>query len=237
VEIHVVSTPTDLARAAADNFVQHANDAIADHGRFTVALTGGRTPRDTYELIASEAYASRLDWSRVHVFWGDERCVPPMDEASNYGMARATLLAHVPIPAGNVHRMRGEDEPSAAAAAYETLVEDIVGDRFDLIHLGMGSDAHIASLFPGSGVLLETTRKVRAHFAEAVDMWRITLTPLVINSAANITFVVAGTAKADAVARVLHGPRDPLRNPAQIVAPDRGKVVWLLDAAAASLLP
>jgi len=234
VKIQVLASPAELARAAAENFVLVASDAIADHGRFTVALTGGSTPRQTYETIGSEAYAARVDWPRVHVFWGDERCVPPGDEASNFLMARETLLDHVPIPPGNVHRMRGEDEPTAAAAAYESIIDEFVGERFDLIHLGMGADAHVASLFPGSSALHESTRKVCA--ALGADMWRITMTPIVINSAANITFMVAGAGKAEAVARVLQGPRDTSSNPAQIVAPDRGKVVWLLDAAAARLL-
>lgn len=234
--IHVHSTLEELARAAADDFVKLAQDCIADHGRFTVALTGGSTTRDTYELIATDPYASRVDWARVYVFWGDERCVPPSDDASNFRMARVALLDHVPIPPQNVHRMRGEVEPAAAAAAYESLVDEIVSDRFDLIHLGMGADAHIASLFPGSDALHETTRKVCAEYVDDVGMWRITLTPVVINGAANITFIVAGTNKAAAVARVLQGPRDPNSVPAQIVAPNGGRVVWLIDAEAASLL-
>src|SRR5688500_16237918 len=188
VKIQILPSPAELARAAAENFALLANNAIADHGRFTVALTGGRTPRETYETIASEAYAARVDWLRVHVFWGDERCVPPGDESSNFLMARETLLDHVPIPPGNVHRMRGADEPTAAAAAYESIIDEFVGEPFDLSHLGIGADAHVASLFPGSSALHESTRKVCA--ALGADMWRITMTPIVINSAANITFMV-----------------------------------------------
>lgn len=234
MKLSILPTADELARAAAEDFVRTANECIADRGRFTVALTGGSTPRNTYATLASGAYVSRVDWTRVHVFWGDERCVPPTDAASNFGMARAVLLDHVPIAPDNIHRMRGEDEPRAAAAAYERLIETIVGDRFDLIHLGLGRDAHIASLFPGSPALSETKRRVCAQYAEEAGMWRITITPVVINSAANITFIVAGAEKADAVARVLEGPRDPEHAPAQIVAPASGRVLWLIDAAAAS---
>lgn len=236
MKVKILPTAEELAHAVAEDFVQIAKQSIAERGRFTVALTGGTTPKDAYTTLSSDVYASQVDWSRVFVFWGDERCVPPTDRASNFGMARAALLDHVPIPPRNVHRMRGEEEPGVAAAAYERLIEEVVGDRFDLIHLGMGADAHIASLFPRSPVLHETKRRVCALHVAAVGMWRITMTPLVINSAANITFIVAGKSKASAVARVLEGPRDPVNVPAQSVAPDDGRVLWLIDDAAASEL-
>jgi 6-phosphogluconolactonase len=236
MEIHVYASADELAHAAAENFVQLASECITSRGRFTVALAGGGTPRATYELIGSDAYASRVDWRRVHVFWGDERCVPPSDEASNFRMARAALLDNVAIPPDNVHRIRGEDDPATAAAAYESIIAEIVGDRFDLIHLGMGTDGHIASLFPGSSSLLEKSRKVRAHFVAEADMWRITLTPVAINAAANIIFMVTGSTKAEAVRCVLREPCDGGPLPAQIVEPKNGKVIWLLDREAASTL-
>ncbi len=234
--VRTLATLDELARAAAEDFVLLAQRCVADHGRFTVALTGGTTPRQTYQMIATDEYASRVDWLHVHVFWGDERCVPPTAEASNFRMAREALLDHVPLPPQNVHRIRGEAEPVAAASAYEQLVHEIVGENFDLIHLGMGTDAHIASLFPGSRALHEKTRGVCAQHLNDVGMWRITLTPVVINGAANITFIVAGAHKADAVARVLQGPYDPDSTPAQIVAPEKGRIVWIIDAEAARLL-
>jgi 6-phosphogluconolactonase len=236
MQIHVLESADELARAAAENFVQIASESVATRGRFTIALAGGSTPRATYELIGNEAYASRVDWRHVHVFWGDERCVPPTDKASNFRMARTALLERVPIPQENVHRIRGEDDPAVAAGVYERVIDEIVGEQFDLIHLGMGADGHIASLFPGSMPLLEKRRKVCAHFVEDADMWRITLTPVVINEAANITFMVTGANKAEAVRRALDEPSDAATVPAQIVAPQNGNVIWLIDRGAASTL-
>ena len=232
--VRILQTLEELAHGAAQDFVDVANASIAARGRFTVALTGGTTPKDAYAMLATDAYASRIDWARVFVFWGDERCVPPGDAESNFRMANDALLRHVPIPPANVHRMRGEDEPDAAAAAYERVLDEVVGSRFDLINLGMGRDAHIASLFPGSAVLHEQTRRVCAAYSEETRMWRITMTPVMINAAANITFIVAGRDKADAVARVLAGPRDSNTAPAQIVAPVNGDVRWLIDAESAA---
>jgi 6-phosphogluconolactonase len=236
MRLDVLPTATALAQAAADNFVSLAQKAIAAKGQFNVALTGGTTPGETYQLLASETFAAQIDWSRVHVFWCDERCVPPDHEASNYRMARAALLAHVPIPAINVHRMRGEDQPAAAASDYERVIADVVGEHFDLIHLGMGADAHIASLFPDTPALHEQSRRVQAQFVEAAGMWRITLTPVAILGAAYLTLMVTGESKAAALARVLEGGPAPDKYPAQIVAWSTGQVHWLVDSAAASQL-
>jgi 6-phosphogluconolactonase len=236
VSIQVFRDAQELAHGAAEHFYTCATSAIAKTGRFTVALTGGSTPREIYQLMARPEYASRIDWSGVHVFWGDERCVGPDDPESNYGMARDALLAHVPIPDANVHRMRGEEEPPQAAAEYEQILRNEVGERFDLVLLGMGSNTHIASLFPHSAGLHEQKRWVIAPYVEEVSMWRITVTPPVINRAARVTFLVAGSEKAEAVKRVLEGSHDPDAVPAQIVAPQNGELLWLLDQAAASRL-
>lgn len=233
MKLTVLPTLADLAEVAAADFVAIARAAIDARGRFTVALTGGATPKETYELLATEPYAARVDWSRVHVFWGDERCVPSDHADSNFRMARAALLDHVAIPATNIHRMRGEDDPILAAAAYERLLDEIVPDRFDLILLGMGADGHIASLFPHTPALHETVRRVYAQYVDAVGMWRLTLTPVAINRAAHITFMVAGAGKADAVARVHAGPNKPDAIPAQLTKAATGRVLWLVDAAAA----
>ena len=234
MKLKILPSTAELARAAAEDFVTRAQASLAAKGAFKVALTGASTPRDTYALLATETYTSRIDWSHVYVFWGDERCVPPDHESSNFRMARIALLDHVPIPAENVFRMHGEDPPQAAAAAYEQLLNDVVGDRFDLIHLGMGADAHIASLFPGSAALHEKRRRVHAQLVESAGMWRITLTPVVINRAASITFIVAGPQKARAVAAVLEGPYAPVNFPAQIVSPADGEVLWLIESEAAA---
>ena len=234
MRIEVFRDVDALAHGAADHFYKCAEDAIASSGKFTVALTGGSTPKDIYKLMAQPEYASRIDWSRVQVFWGDERCVGPDDPESNYGMARDALLAHVPIPDANVHRMRGELDPAASADEYEELLRTIVGERFDLVILGMGSNTHIASLFPHSAGLHEDKRWVIAPYVEEVSMWRVTITPPVMNRAARVVFWVAGPDKTAAVKRVLEGPHDPDAVPAQIVAPQSGELLWLLDESAAS---
>jgi 6-phosphogluconolactonase len=248
--VEAYSAAASLARGAADHFVALAGEAIARRGRFAVALAGGSTPKAMYALLATDEYADRVDWARVHVFWGDERCVPPDHPDSNYRMARETLLDHVPLPVGYVHRMRGEMAPAQAAAEYERTLRTFFsspaagregGDeeptaRFDLILLGMGDDGHTASLFPGTAVIDEQTRWVVAHYVEKLSAWRVTLTPVVINAAANVTFIVSGAGKAERLRQVLAGPYQPHTLPAQIVRPDYGRLRWLVDAAAAALL-
>ena len=232
-------------QAAAEYFVARAETAMPAAGRFVVALSGGSTPKRLYMLLATAAYAGRVDWSRVHVFWGDERCVPPDDPASNYCMAREALLTRVPVPEENVHRMRGEDDPESAAAAYERELREIFvtpdglpacipGRRFDLVLLGMGDNGHTASLFPGTPAVREAQRWVMAQYVKAVSMWRITLTPAVINAAAEVIFLVSGGAKAGMLRRVLKGPHVPDALSAQAIAPRDGRLRWLVDAAAAA---
>ena len=229
MNVEVLADAEALAQAATAHFYATARDCVEKTGRFTVALTGGSTPERIYQMMAQ--HADRIDWSKVQIFWGDERCVPPDDPQSNYGMAKRTLLSRINIPDDNVHRMRGEIDPTKAAEEYERVIHDIVGESFDLIILGMGANAHIASLFPGSALLHETKRWVAAEYVEEVKMWRITLTPLVINKARSVVFWVAGAEKREAVQRVLNDPRDPDRVPAQIVAP-QGELTWMLDSAA-----
>lgn len=234
-----------LSDAAAERIVAAAEHAIDAHGRFVIALSGGSTPRRTYELLAREPYASRVDWSRVHVVWGDERCVPPSNADSNYRMAREALLDHVPIPATNVHRMHGEDDPAAAAASYETALRALLntpngppasapGKSIDLALLGLGDNGHTASIFPESAAVSEQRRWVMAEYVPAVSMWRITLTAPTINAAAEVLFLVAGGDKAEVLQRILEGPRVPRELPAQLIAPTPGQIHWLVDAAAAA---
>jgi 6-phosphogluconolactonase len=226
-----------VATAAAEHFVTAAASAMKQHGRFLVALSGGSTPRAMYARLASAEFASRIDWSRVHVFWGDERCVPPDHPESNYRMARETLLDRVSLPSAQVHRMRGEDEPLVAAAAYERELRQtfLPGEeaRFDLVLLGMGDNGHTASLFPGLSAVREDTRWVVAEHVAKVGMWRVTLTPVALNAAAQVLFMVTGKEKSAMLARVLDGPRMPETLPSQAIAPVDGVVTWLLDAAAA----
>ena len=227
-----------LADAVAGRFIAAAGNAIDSRGRFVVALSGGSTPRDTYRRLGSEALVSSVMWSRVQVLWGDERCVPPHHAESNYRMARETLLDRVPVPTANVHRIHGEDDPATAAGVYEATLRALLrtpaAARIDLVLLGLGEDGHTASLFPGNAAVHEETRWVMAAQAAAASMWRITLTPAVINAAAEVLFIVSGAAKAGILRRVLEGPRRPQELPAQAIAPSNGRVRWCVDAAAAA---
>jgi 6-phosphogluconolactonase len=236
----VLADPASLARAGAVQFVERAASAIAAHGRFAVALSGGSTPRAMYALLASEEFSPRIAWSRVHLFFGDERCVPPEHPDSNYRMVRETLLDHVPLPPGNLHRMHGEDPPEQAARTYEMELRAFFGSaaapRFDLVLLGMGDNGHTASLFPGLPAVREQVRWVVACHVEEVGAWRLTLTPVAINAAADVTFLVAGAGKAAMLKRVLEGPHQPDVLPAQVVRPTNGSQHWLVDGAAAAEL-
>jgi 6-phosphogluconolactonase len=234
-ELRVHPDAAGLARAAAEHFVTLATAAIAAHGQFVVALSGGSTPRATYTLLANDELAARVDWPRVRVFWGDERCVPPDHAGSNYRMARETLLDHVPLPTRNVHRIQGELPPDQAATAYQAELEAVLGagGQFDLILLGMGEDGHTASLFPSTVALHEQTRWVVAQYVDKLSAWRVTLTPVAINAAAHVTFLVSGVGKAERLREVLDGPHQPDVLPAQIVRPTDGRLLWLVDAAAA----
>jgi 6-phosphogluconolactonase len=229
-EVVVLPDPVALAHEAADRFMALARSAIATRGRFTVALSGGSTPQLLYELLATQP----IEWEHVHFFWGDERCVPPDHVDSNYGMTQRSLLSHADIPKQNVHRLKGELDPAQAAQQYEDELRVILGSRphFDLILLGMGTDAHTASLFPGTSALHEQKRWVVAHYVGKLQATRLTLTLPIINDAANVIFLIAGSDKAAALRSVWHGPHDPDRFPAQSVVPTTGRLIWLVDQAA-----
>ncbi len=236
MKVLVYENPQELAGAAAADFVRRANEAIESRGRFAVALAGGSTPRATYELLASD-YADALDWSRVHIFFGDERGVPPDHEDSNYRMAHDALLSHVPV--GGVHRMRGELPPEEAAAAYEEELRKFFGavgfPTLDLIMLGTGEDGHTASLFPDTPALDERERWAVANPVEKLGTTRITLTSPVINASRAVSFLVAGEGKAEAMREILEGNGSPRQYPAKLIQPD-GELTWMLDRAAAKLL-
>lgn len=234
-----LSSREAVTAATADSLVIAAGAAIAARGRFLLVLSGGSTPKALYELLATPAYATRIDWTRVHVFWGDERCVPPDDRSSNYRMAREALLDRVPISPEAIHRMRGEDPPEQAAAAYEADLRQVFGagpPRFDVVLLGMGDNGHTASLFPGLTAVRERSRWVVAEYVGEVKMWRLTLTPPALNAAANVLFVVVGGDKASMLSRVIEGPRDVDALPAQVIAPTQGLLTWMVDSAAAARL-
>ncbi|MHB8168477.1 MAG: 6-phosphogluconolactonase [Thermoleophilia bacterium] len=221
---------------SADFIAGLAARAVAERGRFAIALSGGSTPRPIYARLATGAYAERIDWPRVHIFFGDERCVPPDDSRSNYRMAREALLDHVPLPPGNIHRIRGEDDPAQAALAYaqevQRLFRSASAPAFDLICLGVGDNGHTASLFPGAAALRERVRWVVPQYVEVMTTWRVTFTTVLINAARHIAFFAAGAGKADVLWRVHAGPYQPDVLPSQLIQPDNGQLHWLVDAAA-----
>lgn len=237
-ELRICADAGAVARALAETFVAEGRAAIAERAAFRVALSGGTTPRAAYELLAVDPLRASLSWSDVFVYFGDERCVPPDDERSNYRMARETFLDAVPIPSANVARMRGEIDPGLAANEYASILRADLGERphLDLVLLGLGEDGHTASLFPGIAQDLEENSLVEAACPPAQAMWRITLTPKAINAAHRVVFAVEGAAKARALAAVYEGDRDPVTYPAQLVRPSSGELTWLVDEAAASLL-
>lgn len=234
-ELRILDTPADVAKALADLFIESGREAIEARGRFTVALSGGTTPKATYQLLARPPYASALDWTKVDIFFGDERCVPPDSAQSNYKMANEAFLSAVGVPHANVYRIRGEDDPADAALAYRVEIAKVLGEdpRFDLVMLGMGPDGHTASLFPGTDPLDGDEMLVRAVYSTSQQQWRITLTPHVINNARTIVFAAEGSGKVRVLKAVREGPYDPTKLPSQIVAPHDGRLVWLVDRAAA----
>ena len=241
---HIAASPEELSQIAATEFVRHAHEAVQAKGIFTVALSGGSTPRNLYTRLADEAsLRAAIPWDKVHFFWGDERHVPPNHPESNYRMAYEALLCKVPVPAANVHRIKSE-YPNAHQAAneYEQELHEFFSleagqfPRFDLFLLGMGPDGHTASLFPGTAALHERTRLVVANWVEKFNTYRITLTLPVINNAAHIIFLVSGEEKATTLREVFQSTTQPKRFPVQLVNPTHGTLLWLMDRQAARLL-
>jgi 6-phosphogluconolactonase len=247
-DIKIFPDRAALTRDAARRFVVCARAGLAARGQFSVALSGGTTPRDLYALLATPEFAAQIEWSRAHIFFGDERAVPPDHVDSNFKMANDILLARAPIPAQNIHRIRAELAPDDAAREYERELRKFFAregnqgnegnafPRFDLILLGLGADGHTASLFPRTRVLRETTRWVAAELSAKLNAHRITLTAPVINAAREIIWLVAGADKAITVRDVLHGNYRPDDLPAQLIAPRDARVVWLMDREAAKEL-
>lgn len=233
-EIQIFET-VDALQSAAAHQVAAALHPTTQGRIMTIALSGGSTPRGFHEMLAN---LPGIDWTRVHVFWGDERTVSPVNDQSNYRMAKATLLDRVGIPDENVHRMRGEDDPEDAARAYEQILADVCGvetpafPRLDVVLLGMGSDGHTASLFPGTAALDEGERWVVANAVPQQQTTRITLTYPVLNHAYLTCFLVTGADKADALSRVFSAASDA--PPAAGVQPVDGQLIWFLDQSAAA---
>jgi 6-phosphogluconolactonase len=243
-DLLIVTDQAALAQEAAKWVVAIAEEAVARCGRFTVVLAGGSTPKHLYGLLAADPYRTRLPWRETHVFWGDERAVPPEHPDSNFGMAKESLLSRVPIPANQVHRMQAEQvDLNTAAGEYEAEIARTFAVRppdeppaFDLILLGLGTDGHTASLFPYTQALRETTRWVAPNYIPTLKANRLTLTAPILNRTAMILFLVSGVEKAAALQVVLEWPSDLERLPAQLIRPVTGRLMWLVDQAAASRL-
>jgi len=241
-ELLILDDPPSLFRAAAQEFVWQATAAVKANGRFTVALSGGSTPKSLFTLLASKD-RDRLPWTRMFFFWGDERHVPPHHPDSNYRMAYEALLSKVPVPEENIFRVPAENpDANRAAADYEQTVRNFFQlsagafPRFDLILLGMGPDGHTASLFPGTTALEEKSRLVVANWVEKFKTHRITLTLPVLNQAGVVDFLVSGPDKAETLKEVLEGDEPAELFPSKLIRPTNGRLIWMVDRAAASAL-
>lgn len=234
--IKAFPTTSQLQQYAAGVIARLLNEGIGERGNASIALSGGSTPKGVYQRLGSEPFRSQVDWLRVHLFWGDERCVPPDHTESNFRMADETLLRKIPVPAANIHRIRGELPPAEAATLYEEDVRSFFGGArpvFDVILLGVGEDGHTASLFPDTPIVEETMRLVSRVFVPNVNAQRISITLPLINAARMIIFIATGSQKAEIVKAVIGGNS---RYPASRVKPATGTLFWLLDDAAAAFL-
>jgi 6-phosphogluconolactonase len=241
MDVVIFSDGEKLSQAAADYIVRLAQESITAHGTFTIALSGGSTPKKLYGLLASESYRNQIDWPHVEIFWSDERCVPVTDPECNYNMALEVMLSKLQLNANQIHRMPAdESDPDAAAEKYTQEMRRVLGTdgtpAFDLIQLGMGPEGHTASLFPHQASLHEQERLILPVSVPKPPPPRLTFTPPLLNAAKHVLFLVTGAEKADAVQAVLEGERQPDEYPAQIVQPVDGDVTWMLDTAAASKL-
>jgi len=239
-ELMVFPNQVVLIDAAVELFIQTAAEAIDRKGVFSVALSGGSTPEPLYRALAEPDMHRRLDWDRIHLFWGDERQVPPDHPESNFRMVNDTLINNIVIPAENVHRVPAELEPEDAAFRYEKeLRKYFSGEwpQFDLVLLGMGKDGHTASLFPHSPGLREEERWFIANLIPEQKVWRLSLSKNAINAADTILVLVQGSSKAAMLLEVLQGPYEPEDKPVQLIDPEHGRMIWLVDEPAASLLP
>ena len=240
-DIRIFRNLKEISRRAAAMFVEQSAKAVGESGPFLTAINGGSTPGGTFQLLATE-FRDKVDWSHIHVFWGDERCVPASDPESSFGQARDLLFRHVLIPESNIHPIEGEISPAEAAKDYSMVLQKFASPplewpRFDLVFLGMGEDGHTASLFPGSPIdVSEPVLPVTGHYQDRPAQ-RVTLTPLVFNSARRVVFMAAGEKKAGTLAKVLSDRYNPELYPAQRIDPKDGKLIWLVDEAAASKLP
>lgn len=236
-----IAIPGDLPatlKFCAEHFIASANAAIQDHDYFAVALAGGSTPKAVYEILTSQEYADRINWSKVRLFWGDERAVPPSHADSNYRMAMQAGFDRMPLLPAHIHRMKAEEDIEQGALEYEQFIKkSLLDSAFDLVLLGLGEDGHTASLFPQTHALHVENRLVVSNYVPKLNAWRMTLTFDCINAARQRAFYVLGKSKASIVKTVLNGHSQPDLYPAQRVGIQSHKALWILDADAAGALP
>jgi 6-phosphogluconolactonase len=244
MQLHVYDSLDAMSTALAAWISDYIGASLQRKDRFTIALSGGNTPKQLHHLLSASPYKEAIAWSKLHIFWGDERSVPFEDERNNAKMAFDTLLNHVPVPAAQIHVMRTDISPAQSAAEYEKILHryfpeaatESRGNTFDLVLLGMGDDGHTLSLFPGTTVVHEEKAWVTSFYLPAQDMHRITLTKAVVNQSAAIVFLTTGSAKAHALKEVLKGPYNPDLFPSQVIKPVNGELHWFVDKAAAAEL-
>lgn len=236
MQLHIQKDPTAVSHELAEWITRNIETTLQSRDQFTWVVTGGNSPKLLYELLAAAPYRDRIDWSRLHIFWGDERAVPFNDSRNNARMTFEQLLSHVPVVKEQVHIMQTDISPEASAEAYEKMLHgyfDEAGPTFDLVLNGMGDDGHTLSLFPGTAVIHETSAWVKAFFLQAQDMYRITLTAPLVNRAHKVAFLTFGANKAHALQEVLKGARNVDQYPSQIIQPASGELHWFVDEAAA----
>lgn len=236
MQLHVATDPEELSRQMAEWILSDIDKVLHESDVYTLVLSGGSTPERLYSTLADPRHASRINWEKIRVFFGDERYVPFSDTRNNGRMAYDTLLSKVPLPENHIHYMNTTLPPEESAEAYAGILREYFGEEgltFDLVLLGMGDDGHTLSLFPGSGLIHEEKKWVASPYVAAQDMYRITLTPPVVNRARSVAFMVTGEGKASTFKAVTEGAYQPEKFPSQIIRPDDGALHWFLDRAAA----
>jgi 6-phosphogluconolactonase len=239
MQLHLHKDPNELSKAAAKWVADYISNTLRNQNRFTIALSGGGTPQKLHAILAAAPYKEQIDWSKLHIFWGDERVVPFEDNRNNAKMAYDTLLNQVPIPAAQIHVMRTDIDPVLSANEYEEILHryfDNTAHSFDLVLLGMGDDGHTLSLFPNTEVVREKEKWATAFFLQSQNMYRITLTAPLVNQSACVAFLTTGAGKASALKEVLQGKFNPDKYPSQIIQPAKGSLHWFVDEAAAGQL-
>ena len=239
MKLHIYKNKEEMSEALASWMCEVIADTLKEQEYFSLVLSGGSTPQLLYKTLVSDKFKDKINWSRIHVFWGDERAVPYSDERNNAKMAHELLLNKVDIPAGHVHIMRTDIEPNFSTDAYRKMLHDFFDNTsttFDLVLLGMGDDGHTLSLFPGSPIIEEHKHWVNSVYNHEQEMYRITLMPKIVNRSAKIVFMVDGEKKAKMLQQVLQGDYKPTEFPAQIIKPENGELHWFVDEAAAQEL-